>query len=368
MTTSNQTERIHKALDAFAIELPSWGFANTGTRFGKFIQDSAATTTEEKLADAGQVHRFTGCCPSVADARPLGFSRGPEEHAGSDALPPRRRASTGRDQSQRLPGSDLQERIAGQSRSRDPPGGACSTFWIASRLPSSTGSRDVSLWFADGSSYPGTANIRHRKQWFDEGLKEAHRTRAATSACWWNTSRSSRPSMTPTSPIGAWRCYCRASRAASQGAGGYRPSLSGAEHRADRGVAAQRGHAGRLPLQRPPLCRRRSDARLHRSLPGLSHLPRDRAYEWETGKRADIAYMVDQSHNLKDKIEEMIQTAITAQELYAKAALVDHEKLDASPDEGRLVDAEECLKSAFSTDVRPAIREWRKAKGIAEDR
>src|SRR5215472_5323539 len=59
-------EQIDKALDQFRIEIPSWGFANTGTRFGKFVQDSAATTTEEKLNDAGQVHLFTGCCPSVA--------------------------------------------------------------------------------------------------------------------------------------------------------------------------------------------------------------------------------------------------------------------------------------------------------------
>src|SRR5579862_8190400 len=66
MTTSAQTELIHKSLNTFAIELPSWGFSNTGTRFGKFIQDSAATTTEEKLNDAGQVHLFTACCPSVA--------------------------------------------------------------------------------------------------------------------------------------------------------------------------------------------------------------------------------------------------------------------------------------------------------------
>jgi L-rhamnose isomerase/sugar isomerase len=57
---------IFKALDRFSIELPSWGFANTGTRFGKFIQEAAATSTEEKLADAGQVHAFTGCCPTVA--------------------------------------------------------------------------------------------------------------------------------------------------------------------------------------------------------------------------------------------------------------------------------------------------------------
>src|SRR3954466_7092026 len=66
MITSKQSEQIRSALDGFAIELPSWGFANTGTRFGKFIQSAAATTTEEKIADAGMVHRVTGCCPRVA--------------------------------------------------------------------------------------------------------------------------------------------------------------------------------------------------------------------------------------------------------------------------------------------------------------
>ena len=57
---------VYNALDSFEIELPSWGFANTGTRFGKFLQLAAATTTEEKLSDAGEVHRVTGVCPSVA--------------------------------------------------------------------------------------------------------------------------------------------------------------------------------------------------------------------------------------------------------------------------------------------------------------
>src|SRR5260370_33215166 len=54
------------ALNAFQIELPSWGFANTGTRFGKFLQLAAATTTEGKFSDAGEVHRLTGVCPTVA--------------------------------------------------------------------------------------------------------------------------------------------------------------------------------------------------------------------------------------------------------------------------------------------------------------
>src|SRR5580765_2082211 len=59
-------DAVSHALDSFQIELPSWGFANTGTRFGKFLQPAAATSTEEKLSDAAMVHRLTGVCPTVA--------------------------------------------------------------------------------------------------------------------------------------------------------------------------------------------------------------------------------------------------------------------------------------------------------------
>src|SRR5260370_26843333 len=62
----HQTDRIHRALDSFRIELPSWGFSNAGTRFGKFLQPAAATTIEEKFSDAAQVHRWTGVCPTLA--------------------------------------------------------------------------------------------------------------------------------------------------------------------------------------------------------------------------------------------------------------------------------------------------------------
>jgi len=63
---ASQIGFIHKQLDAFRIELPSWGFANTGTRFGKFSQPGAASTLEEKFSDAAAVHRVTGCCPTLA--------------------------------------------------------------------------------------------------------------------------------------------------------------------------------------------------------------------------------------------------------------------------------------------------------------
>ena len=60
------SERVSRGLDRFEIELPSWGFANTGTRFGKYIQPAAATNIDEKFSDAAQVHAVTGVCPSLA--------------------------------------------------------------------------------------------------------------------------------------------------------------------------------------------------------------------------------------------------------------------------------------------------------------
>jgi L-rhamnose isomerase/sugar isomerase len=81
-------------------------------------------------------------------------------------------------------------------------------------------------------------------------------------------------------------------------------------------------------------------------------------------EQSEIAFMIDQSHNLKPKVEAMVQTVTTAQELYAKAALVDYEQLAALQQECRLVEAEECFRAAFWQDVRPVVREWRVARGL----
>ena len=60
------SEAVFRALESFRIETPSWGYADTGTRFGKFHQPAAAIDLDDKLADAAHVHRLTGCCPTVA--------------------------------------------------------------------------------------------------------------------------------------------------------------------------------------------------------------------------------------------------------------------------------------------------------------
>jgi L-rhamnose isomerase / sugar isomerase len=87
----------------------------------------------------------------------------------------------------------------------------------------------------------------------------------------------------------------------------------------------------------------------------------------ETGAKRDIVYTVDQSHNLKGKIEAMIQTVSMAQQLFAKAALVDRQELSRVQQTSDLVRAESCLQDAFATDVRPAIQEWRRARNLPAD-
>jgi L-rhamnose isomerase/sugar isomerase len=89
--------------------------------------------------------------------------------------------------------------------------------------------------------------------------------------------------------------------------------------------------------------------------------------EHDAAVSGEIAYMIDQSHNIKGKVEAMVQTVVNAQELYLKAALVDRDRLAELQSGAKTVEAEECLRSAFWTDVRPTLREWRRERGLPED-
>jgi L-rhamnose isomerase/sugar isomerase len=351
---------VFAALDNFAIELPSWGFANTGTRFGKFIQEAAATTTEEKLADAGQVHAFTGCCPTVAMHVKWDFPCDKSIAAKYGVAIGSINPNVFEDQIYKH----------GSLGNPDPKirAEALAHLIDSVEIAKSTGSRDLSLWFADGSNFPGTANIRHRREWFEEGLKSMH-ARLGPEQRMLVEYKPFEPAFYHTD-IADWGMSLLLARAAGPQARvlvdtGHHyqtqnieqivawllaENMLGGFHFNDRRYADDDLTLGSIdPYQ---------VFRIFHEI---------RMFEWETGKRADIAYMIDQSHNLKPKIEEMIQTASVAQELFAKAALVDHEKLAHHQVHADLIDAEECLKSAFSTDVRPAIREWRRSKGLAED-
>ncbi len=355
----NPKENLFEALNRFAIELPSWGFANTGTRFGKFIQEAAATTTEEKLSDAGQVHAFTGCCPTVAMHVKWDFPCDKNLAAKYGVAIGSINPNLFEDQIYKhgsLGNPDPQVRAAAIAHLID-----------SVEIARQTGSRDLSLWFADGSNFPGTANIRQRRVWFEEGLQAMHARLDPnqrilleykpfepafyhTDIADWGMSlllaRSAGPQARVLVDTGH---HYQAQNIEQIVAWLLSENMLGGFHFNDRRYADDDLTLGSIdPYQ------------VFRIFHEINY------FEWETGARADVAYMVDQSHNLKPKIEEMIQTASVAQELFAKAALVDLEKLAYYQSHADLIDAEECLKDAFSTDVRPAIREWRKSKGLAE--
>ncbi|MFN8007364.1 MAG: TIM barrel protein [Terriglobia bacterium] len=367
MSASRQAEIVFEALNAFRIEIPSWGFANTGTRFGKFVQAAAASALHEKLNDAGQVHAFTGCCPTVAVHVLWDFPKGLESIPEALALAKKAGIQIGA-----INPNVFQDQIYKYGSLGNPEESvrkaALEHILESVEIGKQVGSRDVSLWFGDGSNYPGTANIRHRKRWFEEGLKKAH-ARLSPQQRLLVEYKPFEPTFYHTD-IADWGMALLLARAAGPQARvlvdtGHHyqaqnieqivawllsENLLGGFHFNDRRYADDDLTIGSIdPYQ------------IFRIFHEIA------LFEWETGKRADIAYMIDQSHNLKDKIEEMIQTVETAQLLYAKAALVEHEILARHQKSCALIDAEECLKAAYQTDVRPYLREWRQARGLAEN-
>jgi L-rhamnose isomerase / sugar isomerase len=167
-----QNQRIQNALDQFGIETPSWGFADTGTRFGKFLQDAAAIDINDKLADAGQVHAFTGFCPSVAVhvLWDFGADRSPSKilqlakkygvHIG--AINPN------------LFQDQIYKYGSLCNRSDEIRAVAVKHLLESAELAKQTGSQLVPIWLADGSNYPGQANIRWRKRALVETLRPLH--------------------------------------------------------------------------------------------------------------------------------------------------------------------------------------------------
>ena len=365
--TSKSAEPVFRALDRFRIELPSWGFANTGTRFGKYLQPAAAVTIDEKLADAGEVNKLTGVCPTVALHVLWDLPRGLEDAARVAGIAERhgvRPSSINPNLFQ-----DQQYKY-GSLANPDAAIRECALRHITESiaLARELQSRDVSLWFADGSNYPGTANIRSRKKWFEEGLRAAHAELGSTQRLLIEY-KPFEPAFYHTD-IADWGMALHLARAAGPRAKvlvdtGHHYSAQNIEqivawllaedmlggfHFNDRRYADDDLTLGSIdPYQ---------VFRIFHEI---------RFFEWETGASADIAYMIDQSHNLKGKIEAMIQTVDMAQQLFAKASVVDCERLHAAQQSCDLVRAEAGLQDAFAIDVRPVIREWRTSKGLSPD-
>src|SRR3989441_1287419 len=167
-------EVAYAALDRLKIELPSWGFANTGTRFGKFVQPGAATTIQEKFSDAAQVHSITGACPTLALHVQWDLPNGLKDVSEVEKLSKKFGIRPGSINPNTF---QNQEYKYGSVGNPDPNvrRTAVSHILDCVAIADALKSRDVSPWFADGSNYPGSQNIRKRIGFFEESLKEIHR-------------------------------------------------------------------------------------------------------------------------------------------------------------------------------------------------
>ena len=361
--TFNQASQI---LDGFQIEIPSWGFANTGTRFGKFVQAAAASTIEEKFADASQVNRLTGVTPTVALHVLWDLPNGLADVPVVAGLERRFGVRAGsinpnlfQDQQYKF-GSLCNPAPEVRRQALDH---VLDSIEIAKQL----GSRDISLWLADGSNYPGTQSIRKRIGWLEEALSTAHSLLAPGQRMLIEY-KPFEPAFYHTD-IADWGMSSHLARTAGPQA---RVLVDTGHHYAAQNIeqiVAWLLHTGLLGGFHFN-DRRYADDDL--TLGSIDPYQIFRIFhEIHLGAREglaeDVAFMIDQSHNLKGKIEATVQTVVTAQELMLKAALIDLDELAHHQQTCDLVAAEELFRGAFWTDVRPLIAAWRVARGLPPD-
>jgi L-rhamnose isomerase/sugar isomerase len=363
MLSDSAAERICQALDSFAIELPSWGFADTGTRFGKFHQAAAASTIDEKLHDAGLVHKLTGACPSVAVHVLWDF--GPNDDPAAVA---RLAAEHGVRLGSINPNlfQDQLYKFGSFCAPRQQVREAALAHVLRSiEIGRAVGSRLLSLWLADGTNYPGQDNLYRRKRELTAGLRAVHE---ALLAHWPEATmlveyKPFEPAFYHTDLADWGMAYVMCRQAGPRAkvlvdTGHHLPGANvehivaflldeemlGGFHFNDRKYADDDLTLGSID---PFAVFRIFDAVAQ--------------FEFDTGRRADIAYMIDQSHNLKPKLEAMVQTVCEAQRQFVKAQLVDRPALAQAQQRCDIVAAESQLRRAFETDAteRSAARALR---------
>lgn len=357
----DEFEEILRKLQAQHIETPSWGYGNSGTRFKTFPWPGAARNVREKIADAAYVHRLTGVAPSVAlhipwdqtadwkalreYAEELGISLG--------AINPNLFQSN----DYRL-GSICNPSQGVRRKAVDHMLECCS-------IMEETGSVLLSLWIADGTNYAGQDDIRRRKRHLEQGLREVYDhlppgTRMLIEYKFFE------PAFYHTDLPDWGTSYAMCLKLGEQ-----------AEVLVDTGHHAQgtnipyivaflldEGKLGGFHFND----RKYADDDLIVGSESPFELFLIFTELVQAGSAAEnVAYMIDQSHNIEPKLEAMIQSVVNCQEAYAKALLVRYEDLHAAQNEGDVLRAHRILRDAFHTDVRPLLALTRERMGLRPD-
>ena len=355
---------VRAALRQQRIETPSWAYGNSGTRFKVFAQPGVPRNPEEKIADAAVVHRLTGVAPTVALHIPWDKV---DDYAALAKYADDQGVGIGAINSNVFQDDDYK---LGSVTNPDPTvrRKAIDHLLECVDIMDATGSRDLKLWFSDGTNYPGQDSIRARQDRLAEALREVYDRlgdRPADAA----GVQALRAGLLHHRRAGLGHLLRPLHRAGPQGHGvhRHRPPRAGHQHRVHRGVPAAGREARRVRLQLALLRRRRPDGRARptRSSCSGSCTRSSRPTRW--APEAGIAFMLDQCHNIEAKIPAIIRSVMNVQEATAKALLVDTAALAAAQQAGDVLDANAVLMDAYNTDVRPLLRELREEMGLDPD-
>jgi len=357
-------EELKATLKAQQVETPSWSYGDSGTRFQVFHFPGAARDIWEKLQDAAQVHQHTGICPSVAIHIPWDTA---EDYGELVEYAESLRLRIGAVNPNLF---QEQEYKLGSLCHPDPAVRAMAVDHILDciDIAEEVGSGIISLWLADGTNYPGQDSFRRRKHRLEEGLEQVYgalsgRMRLLIEYKFFE------PAFYHTD-IADWGMAYALARDLGQRAQvlidlGHHAPGTNIEHLV--AFLIDEGKLGGFHFN----SRKYADDDLTSGSINPYELFLiyneliDGARDPEVA--LEIAYMIDESHNVKPKIEAVIQSVLNLQTAYAKALLVDRQRLAEAQQAGDIVAAEETLQTAFQTDVRPLLAMVRQEMSVPPD-
>ncbi len=356
-------DAVEARLRAQVIETPSWGYGNSGTRFGVFKQPGAARDVHERLADAAKVHEVTGICRPVALHIPWDKV---DDYEALKAEAADLGVEIGAINPNVFQHADYQFGSFGH-RDSGIRQQALEHMEECTQIMRATGSKLLSLWFADGTNYAGQADLIRRKHSFEECLGRTHDLLPADARMLIEY-KFFEPGFYHTD-IADWGMALHFARKAGERA----EVLVDLGHHAQ-GVNIE--HIVAFLLDAEILGgfhfnnRKYADDDLTTGSVNLYEVFLI-YHEIENanlrGRGGNIAYMIDQSHIVKPKVEAMIQSVLNIQTAFARTLLVDHRALAEAQRSGDTVMAEEALRAAWDTDVRPMLARVRTDLGAAAD-
>ena len=355
--------RVHAMLREQRIETPSWGYANSGTRFKVFTQLGVPRDPYEKVDDAAIVHRFTGVAPTVSLHIPwdtVDDYADLAKHAADQGV------ALGVINANVFQDDDY---MLGSVTNPDPGVRRKATDHLLECIDimDQTGSAELKLWFADGTNYPGQDSIRARQDRLSEALRETY-DRLGDDQRMLLEYKFFEPSFY-TTDVPDWgtsyaHCIELGERAKVVIDTGHHAPGTNIEFIVAFLLRAQKlggfDFNSRFYADDDLMVGTADPFQLFRI---MHEIVQAEALRPEAG----ITFMLDQCHNIEPKIPAMIRSVMNVQEATAKALLVDSDALTRAQQSGDVLAANGVLMDAYNTDVRPLVADLRRDMGLDPD-